>query len=325
MELELEQVQRHYAESLQVIRKCFPMENRQMFPPCAGLFASRGMTAEAEALMRAKELVRDRIGAFSSLRGWMFVPLCCSVALSPRPEEKLDSVHRIYKALRSEFMADSRIALTALVLSDLKTPEGVEEGAAHAKELYRVFRKKHVLLTGYEDAPYAILMAFSGRNEERMLEEMDACFDRLHPFALGDRIQSVSEVLALSDLPADRKCDRFLELYDALKSAGYRIWKRFGLPVLAGLSVLDVPVETLTGEVARTDAFLKPLPLYRSRLTFDSAQRHVHALMLVRAAHGEPAGSDLENLVSALTLITMQLMLLIAVTNSAAVWATAHS
>ena len=149
-----------------------------------------------------------------------------------------------------------------------------------------------------------------------MLEDMDACFENLRFFALGDRIQTVSELMALSDMPADRKCGRFLELYKTLRTSGLRILKNYGLPVLAGLAVSDVPTETLAAEAQSADAFLKTLPQYR-HMTYNSSLRHVHALMLVKSAHGDDPGSGLGAIGSALTLITMQYMAIMVSTTAA--------
>ena len=65
---------------------------------------------------------------------------------------------------------------------------------------------------------------------------------------VGDGLQTSAHVLALTEEAPETKCARMLQIYDAVSARCGKYGKRYELPMIAGLSFLDLPAETLAEE-----------------------------------------------------------------------------
>ena len=63
-----------------LLRKQFKWENNYIYPVCAGIFCARDVRADADKLLDAKHLLKEKTGVFSNFRGSLTLPVCSMLA-----------------------------------------------------------------------------------------------------------------------------------------------------------------------------------------------------------------------------------------------------
>ena len=281
----LQRICDNYIASRDVVKKTFKLEYSAIYPVCANLFAARGKIADHETLASCKALLKEKTGLFSNFRGTLAAPVSTMMAVSGAPERTLDEAIENYAVLKKHFWGSEYLALVAFLLADMGVSSQVEERAARGKAIYKRMKESHPFLTSQEDSVFAVLMAFSERSDDELVEEMESVYELCKSrFSRSNATQAVSHVLALSPGEAEQKAQRLMDLYDAIKASGGKYGKHFELPTLAALSVLDVPIETLVSELLEVDAFLSQQKGY-GMLSVDKKTRMMHAAMLVTDVH----------------------------------------
>lgn len=293
MKESLSELCRAYTAAREVIRGTFPMESDLTGAAAATVFASANKPADAERLRDCKAMVKADAGVFSSFRGNVILPLLAMLSISDDPAAKWARAQSNYAQLRETFSGSSYLALVALLLTDSVDDADIPALAERGKSLYRRMRKEHPFLTGQEDSVFAILLAESGRNEDALIGDMEACYTQLDlRFPKGDGLQSASHVLAMCDGLPDEKAMRVIALYDAIKEAGGKYGKSYELAVLAALAIDGTPVEETAADLFAVDAFLAGQKGYRSVFGFDRRTRMMHAAMLTAIDHARRDGAD---------------------------------
>ena len=99
-----------------VIKSKFKFENSYLYPVCASIFCARGVRADADKLLDAKQLLKDKTGVFSNFRGNLKLPVCSMLAAKSAPERRMETAMDNYKLLRQQFGPSSYLALAAFFL-----------------------------------------------------------------------------------------------------------------------------------------------------------------------------------------------------------------
>ena len=102
-----------------VIKSKFKFENSYLYPVCASIFCARGVRADADKLLDAKQLLKDKTGVFSNFRGNLKLPVCSMLAAKSAPERRMETAMDNYKLLRQQFGPSSYLALAAFFLADM--------------------------------------------------------------------------------------------------------------------------------------------------------------------------------------------------------------
>lgn len=284
MNTELNQLSVRYLEARDAVKSVFRMESEYSFPVAAELFAAAGQPVDTDRLTDCKRMIKDETGIFSNFRGSVMVPLAAKLALCDDMQTRWERASRNYAILKEHFMRSEFLALAALLLTDSVSDADVPRIAARGKELYRRMRKEHPFLTGQEDSVFAILLAESEKSDDALLLDMEACYKLLDErFPKGDGIQAASHVLAMIDGAPEKKAEKVIALYDAIRSAGGKYGTNWELPVLAALAADDTPADTVASELLEVDALLEGQDGYRGIFGYDRKTRMMHAAMLVGA------------------------------------------
>ena len=315
-----------FIETRDAIRAVFRMESEYMYPACAQIFLAAGRPVETERLERCKALVKSTTGIFSNFRGNIKLPLLCMLAAGDGPEERWDRTRRAYEYLKEALFSSEYLALAAVLLSDSVKEEDMPALAARGRDLYQRMKKEHPFLTGREDSVFALFLAQSSRSDDELIDDMETCYRILDErFPKGDGLQSVSHVLAMSaDLP-ETKTRRMTELFDGILAAGGKYGKDRQLPILAALSLTNVPADELIRDIMELDALLSDQKGYKGVFGLDKRTRIMHAAMLLSLPDRQ---TDLVNAAAqqaTLAMIVAQQALMCAVIASSAATSAAAS
>ncbi len=268
------------------IQTAFKMESEYTYPVCANLYVSAGKPVDEERLDDCKRMVKSSVGIFSSFRGVVRLPLLSMLAIDDDPQGRWERTQANYQILKEHFSGSEFLALVAALLCDTAKDDTVPTLAERGRTLYNRMKKEHPFLTGQEDSVFAVLLAQSGRSDDELIADMEACYRLLDErFPKGDGLQTASHVLAMQDGDPAEKVNRALTLYDALTAAGCKYGRDRELAILAALSARPEPTEALTEEIIETDGYFREQKGYRGVFGLDRRTRAMHAAMLVSTYH----------------------------------------
>ena len=305
-----------FAANRQTVKSVFKMENSAIYPVCANLFCARGRTADADALVRAREVIKAHTGVFSGFRGNIRPALASLLAMSDRPEELMTRAVENYGQLKENFFGSEFLAMTAFLLADMG--RDAADASAPGKALYRRMREEHPLLTGSEDSGFAVFLAMSGREEDALVSDMEQIYRQLRTrFRSGDSMQTVSHVLTLSPGDPEVKTQRLFDLYDAIGRAGGKYGKYYHMGTLAALSMLDADPDTLAADIMDVNAALEGQKGY-GFFGLDRRDRLMHAAMIVSDEYTPRDTVDQAALTGTLSMILAQQMAVCAACAAAA-------
>ena len=282
MKPELEKLCADYIANRDAVQKAFRWDSGDLYSVCANLFCAAGQAADPDRLKECRKIIRSRTGLFSKFRGKKVrAILAAMLALGEKPEDRMDLANDYYRLLKRKFKGTDYLVLTAFLLTDLADRTLTEETAARGKELYRRMNRKHRLLTNKTDSVFAMLMAFSGKTDEELLEETETCYRALKARFSGSGAQTSAQVLSVAEGAPEDKARRAADLYDALTEAGVKYGQADQLAPLSALSLSDTPVPVLAEEIREAAEFLKEQKGYEGKKDEDEKKRAMHAVMIV--------------------------------------------
>lgn len=299
-----------------IAKEAFKWDYSAVYPLCANIFCARGMTADPEKLQQCKEIIKSQTGVFSNFRGNLRPALAAMLAAGERPEEKMSMAFENYRILKQDFWGSEYLALAAFLLTDIANPYQVEEKAGRGKAIYQRMKKEHPFLTSSEDSVFAVMMAFSEKTDDELIEDMEACYQALKAkFSIGNTLQTVSHVLAMAPGAPAEKADRVISLFEALWNADVKYGKYYELSTLAALAVMDVDLPTVTEEIREADEFLASQKGY-GFFGPGRGVRAMHAAMIVSDQYAAREQVDTAAMAGTLAMIIAQQMATMAVIAS---------
>lgn len=299
------------------VKAAFKWDSHYFYPVCANIFTARGVAVEEERLLRCKEIIKEQTGIFSNFRGNVRPALASMLALAEDPDRKMAQATDYYQMLKTEFWGSEYLALAAVLLTDLTDEAGLTEIIHRGKALYNRMKKEHPFLTSSEDSVFAALLAFSPRTDDQLIQDMEACYALLREkFSIGNSLQAVSHVLALSDRTPEGKCGRLMDLFDSLAQAGRKYGRYYELSTLASLAVQDADLAALTADILDADQFLSQQKGYGGFFGIEKKTRLMHAAMLVSDLNLPQNTTNAAAMTGTLAMVIAQEMMMLAVITS---------
>lgn len=265
------------------IKNTFIWESSYMYPVCAAIFTEKGLSADAEQMLRCRDLLKAQTGIFSNFRGDGKLAILSMLAVDENPAEKLERSLQVYELLKEHFFSSSYLPIASMVIADMTEPQQYDDIAARTRHIYNLMKQEHPFLTSSEDSVFAALLALSSLTDEQVVQETENCYDYLKTeFFSGNAVQSLSHVLALGEGTAEEKCRRTMELYKGLKKQGYKYGTSYELATLGILALLPVDADSVMRDITEADDYLSAQRGY-GILGLGRKQRLMHAGMLVSA------------------------------------------
>ena len=282
MKPELEALCMNFIASRDAVHKAFRLDDSSLFSACANIFCACGKTADTDRLKECRKILKKHTKPFSRFRGRKVRSFLSAVlSLADDPENRMTLANEYYHMLKRQFKGTEYLILAAFLLTDLAGINLTQGEAARGKELFRRMNQKHRILTNNTDSVFAMLLVYSEKTDDKLIEDMEACYIALKTvFSSSGDVQTMAQVLSSSAGSADEKAQRVSELYNALLEADVRYGRSGELAPLAALSLTDTPVPVLAGEIREVYTFLENQKGYGSKEE-DLNRRAMHAVMIV--------------------------------------------
>ena len=305
MLLEIGQIRPELQEKLELLEENrgiiidgFPFEKPLILSAAALLYTLADRKADAERLKECKKILEKNTGLFSDYRKTVEMILLCKMAMSEDAENYLFRVKEIYEKLRGKkFQDHSQSILASVLIYEYEAQNRVDEVLARFEEIMDRMNKDHPLLTCSEDIPYVMLLALSGRDVEAVLADVTECYEYLtknSKHSLGkDTSQWISEEFAALEGEKIPWCDKVVEIAETFASKKAEYSDGYEFAAVGSLADLEVPADTLVGEILEAERFLKRRRGF-SDDKMEKKQRLMYAVILVAESYGKesPAVSN---------------------------------
>ncbi len=224
---------------------------------CAGICTARGLVIDETVLEASKELLREKVGVFSNFRSTARSPIATMLAVSGNPNRMLEQGLFVYQLLKQDFWTSAYLPLASMVIAQMAEPARYEAVAVRTRTIYRRMKEEHPFLTSSEDSAFCALMALSERTDDALIGDAERCYQTLKPhFFSSNAVQALSHVLALCIGAPEIKCQKTLELFEALRAAGCKYGTSYELPTLGVLAMSGGNLMEMAREIAEVDSWL---------------------------------------------------------------------
>ena len=316
---------REFIENRDTLKRVFRLENSYLYPVCANIFCTRGVRAEEGRLRQCDALLKANMGIFSNFRGTLRMPVVSMLAVMEAPDLKIKEMGDHYRLLKQYFFGSQYLALVAMLLTETEPAHPMGEVAARGRTVYDRMKKEHPFLTSSEDSVFAVMMAFSEKDNDALINDMEGCYQALRArFTIGNALQSVSHVLALSNGAPEEKAGRVIDLYNALRGADVRYGRDYELATLAALAEMDENIPGVAAEVTEVYEYLSTQRGY-GFFGPGKAARAMHAAMIVSDQYSSRGQIDTAAMTGTLAMMIAQEMAMCAVMVSASASSAAAS
>ncbi|MDO4542641.1 MAG: DUF4003 family protein, partial [Bacillota bacterium] len=203
------------------------------------LCTMEGVKVKQEKLISAKSLVKENVGITSRFRGTFSLPVAALLAVSPYGSSLLKKAMTLEDALRSEGFKRSNYTVLPSILLMKNGSAGNTAGLARSsREFYDVMKRGHKLSVGQKDYGIAMMLAASGLKPEETSTEAQRCFDYLSSSPFKKRsLVALCYILAMGEKRAEIKCQKALDIYEALKLRGLKFGTGYEAPTLGVVSL----------------------------------------------------------------------------------------
>ena len=213
-----------YEENFKIAKKAFVLNSSLEASACASAFIGDTQPTSAEDMKAAKKILNKNTSFLSTLgHGNARQVVVAALARSGNPEDSMEKIIKIHKALDKKFFNSDYLVLAAVVIFRSCKPSDYDNVIRRTREIYKLIRKDHPLITGREDIVSCAMMAISGIDITKLAVDTEDSFKALKKHFFGkNKIQYMACILSLFDENADTKAEKTRAMRDLLKSEGVR-------------------------------------------------------------------------------------------------------
>ena len=218
------------------------------------LFAIAHQPADIERMRECRKILSKKVSALSAFRDSTELVVLARMAMAQDPEKYIDDTLEIYKIFsKGAFFSDSYMVLTSMIVCDSNQKDNAAAIKARTDEIMRRMAKEHPLLTSNEDLALAALLAMTGREIDDIINDMEECYSYTkNELRLGvdaNSIQTLAQILALTDDNIRFQCDKIADLFRAFKDNKNKFGSYLEFPALATLIDVNRPTEWLVRDI----------------------------------------------------------------------------
>lgn len=281
------------ADNYTLIHKEFKWEYEIMTVVAASSYMNNGMKADTAKMKECKAILAKKQGVFSDLRSTIELALVSKMAVERDPEAYLNEVIGVYEKIKKgKIFTNQFMVLSALIIVEQHRISQAEDIIKKTKTIMKKMEKEHPFLTNSEDMPFATIMALSPMDIDKMIAEMEECFEILKKkFPLHkDAVQGLCQILCLSARSTEEKCKKAADIFDALKKNGVKYGKSTELSALGALIDVNMDADTIAKEIAECSDLLKSHKGF-GNLALGKEYRALFAALMVAGEYASPASS----------------------------------
>ena len=318
-----------YEENFKIARKAFLLNSGLEASACASAFIGDTHPTTEEAMKEAKKILSKNTSILSTLgHGNTRQVVTATLARSGDPEDAMDKIKKIHKALDKKFFNSDYLVLAAVMIYRSCKPSEYDTVVRRTREIYKLIRKDHPLLTGREDIASCVIMALTDTDEGKLAQYCEQTFQALKKhFFSKNKIQYMACTLSAFDGDCEAKAAKSKGSYELLKEEGIRYdADAFAVVSAFAMIVDDKDKVQVAKEIKKTSDELKNIrglgPLGAGKRI-----RNIIASALVLDAYAQDSKNVSSVAISAIisAIITEQIMIAAAASSAAASSAAAAS
>ena len=285
MNSELEKKLELFVENKQTIEKAYSFEYNLNYLISSLLLTGMDKVADIEKITEARKILSTKASVFSSLRNNMEMVIITKMSLSNNPEGYIDDVIEVYnKILGKRIVEYYSFVLAALTIVDLGKKSDADRIIAKSWNIIDRMKKEHPILADEYDITFTILLAMTDKDIDTIISEMEQCYTYIKKTlkinADSNSIQSLCELIILSDGDLTEKCDKAKVIFDAFKDRKMKYGSYYEFASIGALIGLDVPTDELVDTIIEVADEMKKNKGFGS-LSLENRTRLMFAAMLV--------------------------------------------
>lgn len=264
----------------------------------------------------------------SDFRGNIKIPLVCKMALAQDPAVYFTQVEKVYSLLNKGKLAGSSYrAMAAMMIAEHLDKKEAAFYVERTCKIYGKMKEAHRWLTSDEDMPFAAMLAVSDVDADVLLAEAERCNDLCKDtFGNQNARQSLSHVLALSNVSAEQKCQKASAIWRGMKEAKHKYGTGSEISLLGSLAGLALSAEEIVNEMLEADDYLKQQKGFGDFSMGASVRRMIAGLMVMNTHQPkDTAACDSAVQSSLMMVIQMEICMLVMVSTMAATSAATSS
>ena len=294
----------------------------------AFLHVSEKKEVNVEKYKACKKILKNKVSAFSELRGIARGIVLTKMELSDNPEAFIEGTLETYRKLRDlhKFTASPYMVLAAMTIYEKAGAYEVDTYIDKLEYIYSRLKSVHPLLISDSDRAILALIAVSDLSVEQALEKIEANYNAFKSMHFSkDSIHSMAQALSTSEKSPEVLKEEITSLFQGLKNAGKPIDKRYGSVTLSLLTFLNLPRETIISEITDVDNYLKDKSGFKWYNHGPKFRRMFDEMVVMLANNKNNEIMDVAMASSMSYLITIMILIMCSASSSAAAAAAASS
>ena len=262
-----------------------PLERDILYPVCANVMCTADTEFDLAKYRNSMALIKENSKMLSSFRSTIRPLIASWLSVSGDPRGGMERCLECYDILRKYFTNSEHLALMAVMLQRITDKSNAEDYIKRGRQIYDRMKKEHRILTTKEDVAFAIMLAFSEKSDDELIEDMEESYKLLKHSADKNSIQTVSHVLAMAGGKPEEKCAKFMELYDSMIKKGRKYGKHYELAMLAALAMTKFDSGEILSDISDVENFLSEHNTVADLSEFGKSEPVSHAFMLLTTAY----------------------------------------
>ena len=280
----------HFIEDFDTIKKeCGFLKVAHSFSVlCAFLFSANGKRPDPEQIKSSAQLLEHAVGNSLCFSDVMIRPAACCLSMSDDAETLLANSIANYQMIKKNYgLVNAKYpSLSGLIMELINRPGVQEEKAARSKDIYDRLKSRYTLEWNGVYSVLTMLLAYSEKSIEEILEEAEKISEALKPVA--DKTTRLLTALFLTyfDQPAAEKTEKLCALYQLLADHKPKFPHRTELLILAAITMFGDAPKTAAANILDVFDELGERNGYKGFLAiYDATTRLEHAALIVMAAY----------------------------------------
>ncbi|MCQ2483000.1 MAG: DUF4003 domain-containing protein [Clostridia bacterium] len=251
------------AENAALVAKKYRLDYRLMALGGAFTYLNSGSAADEAELDDSKRIMRDRLKLFSgskaiSSSSYLKCVIACKMAQCANPEEFLDNVNCAWGVLSKHFSYSIYLGNAAYTLATCCKVKEYEAVALKAKEIYKLNKHRHFLITNGKDISECILQAMTSMSAEELVNNSEECFKLLKKnIRKADSAQSMAFISTVFNGTNEDKCDDIIKFYRKLKDEKVKISSPLIQPFIALPALCGVADDNFVDGIKEVEQYFK--------------------------------------------------------------------
>jgi hypothetical protein len=217
------------------------VSDKKILMTIASMYTMNNKELHIEKMLQIADQIKEQAGLFSALKSYSRFTTAASLDVKfDDPENQIDALFRMYDGFKDvKFKSGVYTYLAATIALTNTDPNLTQEEVINrSKEIYDGMKQEHLILTGANDYPLAVLLAFEEQTD--IIKRMEKFYNELNEngFWKGNELQFLSHILTLdNESRTEDLVNRSVAVMDTFKKAGIRT-KRMYYPVIGMLALL---------------------------------------------------------------------------------------